>query len=136
MREWRAANRERARASFQRWAAKNPEANRARLQDWRERNLEWAREYDRTRARDPESERKWAAARNARKREAFLEDVIPLVVLERDDGTCGICGEDVDPLDFHVDHRLPLAAGGLHAYFNVQVAHPRCNQIKGARVVA
>jgi 5-methylcytosine-specific restriction endonuclease McrA len=136
MREWRAANRERARFAFRRWAAENPEANRQRLQSWRERNLEYAREYDRTRERDVESQRRSAVARNARKRKAFIEDVVPLVVLERDDGLCGICGLDVDPENFHVDHRLPLAAGGLHAYFNVQVAHPLCNQSKGARAVA
>jgi len=53
--------------------------------------------------------------------------------LERDDGRCGLCGGDVDPLDFHVDHVQPLAAGGLHGYFNVQAAHPACNVRTGVR---
>lgn len=72
-------------------------------------------------------------ARVARKAGQHVEDVDRLVVLERDDGMCGICGEDVDPLNFHVDHVHALADGGLHAYFNVQVAHPACNIAKGAR---
>jgi 5-methylcytosine-specific restriction endonuclease McrA len=67
------------------------------------------------------------------KRDAFVEDVVPLVVLERHDGTCGICGEDVDPLDFHVDHIWPLARGGEHSYQNTQPAHPDCNQRKGVK---
>lgn len=53
-----------------------------------------------------------------------------LVVLEMDDRVCGICGEDVDPFDFHVDHIIPLAEGGEHSYANVQVAHPSCNTSK------
>jgi 5-methylcytosine-specific restriction endonuclease McrA len=60
-------------------------------------------------------------------------EVRRLVVLERDDGICGLCGHDVDPFDFHVDHVVPLSAGGTHSYANVQVAHPFCNMAKGAR---
>lgn len=62
------------------------------------------------------------------------EDVEPLIVLELDDGVCGICGTDVDPFDFHIDHVIPLALGGEHSYANTQVAHSRCNKSKGARV--
>jgi 5-methylcytosine-specific restriction endonuclease McrA len=74
-------------------------------------------------------------AYRARKRGAFVEDVEPLVVLERDDGVCGICGEDVDPTFFDIDHVIPLARGGEHSYRNVQVAHRRCNARKGARLL-
>jgi 5-methylcytosine-specific restriction endonuclease McrA len=73
------------------------------------------------------------ARRRARKRAAFVEDVHSLVVLERDDGVCGICGGDVDPMNFDVDHVVPLARGGEHSYANVQAAHPPCNTRKGAR---
>ncbi len=48
---------------------------------------------------------------------------------------CGICGEDVDPFDFQVDHIVPLVHGGLHNYENSQVAHPLCNQRKNVRLV-
>jgi 5-methylcytosine-specific restriction endonuclease McrA len=69
----------------------------------------------------------------ARNRNAFVETVDPLVVLERGDNVCGICGGDVDPGDFHIDHIVPLARGGLHNYENTQPAHPRCNWAKSAR---
>ena len=53
------------------------------------------------------------------------------MLLERDDGECGICGEDVDPFSFSIDHVLALADGGDHSYANTQAAHLRCNQLKG-----
>lgn len=51
-------------------------------------------------------------------------------------GRCGICGEAVDPDNFHVDHILPLARGGEHSYENTQPAHPICNQRKYTTVEA
>jgi 5-methylcytosine-specific restriction endonuclease McrA len=100
------------------------EARRARYKAW----------YDaHPRSWDPALRRTHKATRRARKRDAFVEHVNALVVLERDDGVCGICGGDVDPTNFDVDHVVALAAGGLHAYFNVQAAHPTCNRSKGMR---
>jgi len=99
--------------------AKNPESYLARQRRQRKANPE-----------------KVVAAnhrRRARVRDVFIEDVHPLVVLELDDGVCGICGKDVDPFDFHLAHVVPLALGGEHSYANVQVAHPSCNVRKGAR---
>ena len=55
-------------------------------------------------------------------------------VFMRDCGVCQLCDEPVDPFDFHIDHITPIALGGLHKYENVQLAHPSCNQKKGARV--
>jgi 5-methylcytosine-specific restriction endonuclease McrA len=85
---------------------------------------------------DPELERERKRVMEARRRAQRSTDqadaIHHLVVLERDDGVCGICGDDVDPMDFHVDHIVPLARGGPHIYANVQVAHPACNMRKGA----
>lgn len=106
-RAWRAANPERARAnsrtSADAWAAANPDAVRVKLQRYR-----------------------------ARKVAAYMEDVHPLVLLERDDGICGICGHDVDPMAYDIDHIVPLSRGGEHSYANTQVAHPLCNKRKCA----
>lgn len=99
---------------------------------WRERNPEAAADANRRNQRaHPERRRRIEAARRARKLGQFVEDIDALVVLERDDGVCGVCGEDVNPLDFHVDHIVALSHGGLHAYSNVQAAHPFCNLSKG-----
>jgi 5-methylcytosine-specific restriction endonuclease McrA len=78
------------------------------------------------------SQRRKNQARRARLRKAKMRDYIDaFVVLERTDGVCGICGEDVDPMNFHVDHIYPLVLGGEHSYANTQPAHPLCNLRKG-----
>ena len=106
----RPGTRERLRENWRRWRERHPEHERARM-------------------------RAVQAERQARKLEQFVERVDALVVLERDDGVCGICGGDVDPFEFHVDHIVPLSRGGEHSYANVQAAHPFCNVSKGARSV-
>lgn len=74
------------------------------------------------------------ASRRARVRDLFVESIDELVVLERDDSACGICGEDIDaflkwpdPGSMSIDHRQPLAEDGPHAYWNIQAAHLGCN---------
>lgn len=64
-----------------------------------------------------------------------------LAVFERDNWTCGICGEPVDPdlvwpdkMSATLDHIQPLSLGGAHSYQNVQCAHFHCNCSKGNRV--
>lgn len=146
-REWAAAHPERRRAQALKHArtpgAKArararyeaaPDVAKKRATDWARANPVRRRE---TRnawwRRNPAYGRLAAQRRRARQRGAFIEDVDPLVVLERDDGVCGICGEDVDPFAFHVDHVIPLARGGEHSYANTQPAHPSCNSRKGGR---
>lgn len=75
-----------------------------------------------------------AQRRRAVKRQAFVEDVDPRVVYERDKWRCHICKTRIrhsrkrwDPDGPSVDHLLPLALGGEHSYANVAAAHLRCN---------
>lgn len=70
----------------------------------------------------------------ARSKSSYTEHVDPLIVLERYDGACGICGGDVDPYDFQIDHIIPFALGGLHNYENTQPAHALCNNRKNNRL--
>lgn len=68
--------------------------------------------------------------------EAFVEDVDPQAVWERNRGVCGICGEGVQPPggeEFTIDHIVSLRNGGEHSYANVQSAHRRCNSRKGSQ---
>lgn len=53
-------------------------------------------------------------------------------IKERDRMVCGICGKKVRPKDLSFDHIIPLAKGGPHAPWNLQVAHRRCNSTRGA----
>lgn len=81
---------------------------------------------------NPELARRASRKRKALRKTLYVEDVETLVLLEMDDGVCGICGDDVDPFDFHVDHVIPMSRGGEHSYANTQVAHPLCNKRKHA----
>jgi hypothetical protein len=119
------------RATFCRQCASNKTAA------WRDANPQRSREWFRSYMATKREESYDAHIANtmvwqARSRGAeIVELVYPLVVLERDDGVCGICEQDVDPFDFQVDHIVACRDGGEHSYANVQVAHPRCNVQKG-----
>lgn len=117
---YRQANRERLTSNDRAYGEANRERINARIEEHKRANPETYRPIGRRRS----------SARRARKLGQFVEHVDPLVVLERDDNRCGICGLDVDPLDFHVDHVIPLALGGEHSYMNTQTAHPSCNSAK------
>lgn len=66
------------------------------------------------------------------------DKIVHLEVFERDNWTCGICG---DMIDRHLrgdnwwratlDHVIPLCKGGTHTWDNVRAAHWRCNMLKG-----
>lgn len=78
--------------------------------------------------------------RRARERDAWVEDVDPGVVFERDGWMCHLCGERIPqgltyphPLYPTIDHLVPLAIGGEHSYANVAAAHNRCNAVKAHR---
>lgn len=149
-RAWKAANAERIREKRAEWRRQNPETDARWLRENRERRRQYERDWyqanreriaARERARREANPQEWHALkqlhydkRRALKLAAYVEDVDPLVVLERDDGVCGICGGDVDPFDFQVDHVIPLSRGGEHSYANVQVAHESCNKAKYDRL--
>jgi 5-methylcytosine-specific restriction endonuclease McrA len=148
----RAANPEFYRQYEREYRARDPELHKARARRYRQRHPERAREHDR-RQYEKNAERKRAyalqwqkdnparhaaneRARRAKQAGLFVEYVHPLVVLELHDGVCGICGGDVDPGNFHVDHIEPMFFGGEHSYANTQPSHPACNMSKGTRIAA
>lgn len=86
--------------------------------------------------------------RRQRKKKAVVDRDINLAsVFERDNGVCYICGNPCDFNDYiikngkrcacgnypSIDHVIPLAKGGLHAWENVRLAHIGCNSRKGIR---
>lgn len=88
----------------------------------------------------------WERAALERARDAgatLIDDVERLVVLERDEWTCYLCGivtdPDADALDRRsptVDHVIPLSRGGDHSYANVRCACLSCNSQKADLVLA
>lgn len=80
------------------------------------------------------------AKRRAVKRNAYVADVSPTAIFERDCWTCQLCRRKVDrtksaphPKSPTIDHIVPLGAGGTHEPSNAQCAHFLCNSIKGDR---
>jgi 5-methylcytosine-specific restriction endonuclease McrA len=53
-----------------------------------------------------------------------------LLILERDRGICGICGQ---PGATTVDHVRPRSQGGTNHPGNLRAAHARCNYGRGDR---
>lgn len=84
-------------------------------------------------------------ARRIKIKTAMVDNDITLERLfDRDNGVCHICGmlcnyDDIETAgetmiagDFYpsIDHVIPLAKGGTHAWSNVRLAHRKCNYIK------
>ena len=105
-------------------AEKSKVAVRAARIRWKENHPEQQRKIER------QSEEK----RRAQKLNQFIEDIDRQTVYQMHGGMCGICEQFVPEDDFHVDHVIPLARGGMHGYVNVQPAHPKCNIEKWATV--
>lgn len=114
--DWYQENRERVLATVKARYEADPEPTRARAHRWEREHPEVRQD------------------KRAKKKGAFVESVDRQVVFERDGGVCQLCRLPVDADDWHLDHVIPLSRGGLHCYSNVQVAHPRCNMVKHAKV--
>jgi hypothetical protein len=78
--------------------------------------------------------------RRARLLEAFVENVDPLIVFNRDKWICKLCDHPVSKIRdknlvdiASLDHIIPLSKGGSHSYANTQLAHLSCNIRKGNR---
>lgn len=74
--------------------------------------------------------------RRCRKRGTGYERFMRREIYERDGWACQLCGDPVDRTgaDKHLraslDHKVPLARGGVHSRANVQCAHWICNSRK------
>lgn len=87
------------------------------------------------------SRRHWSDKKRAERAGVEYEFVNRRRVYERDEWTCHICRDPIDPtakwpdmMCASLDHVIPLALGGPHAYANVKAAHWLCNTYKGADV--
>jgi hypothetical protein len=107
-------------AANRRWHAENPERNTARTAKW------WA-----THREDYKAARAAAGTPSAGSSAYHAER---LIVLERADGQCECCGDDVPIKGFSVDHVIPTSRGGTHTLENLQLACRRCNSEKGTRL--
>lgn len=65
-----------------------------------------------------------------RKRGTQVGRVDYAAILERDGGTCYLCGLPIPDGDLHFDHVIPLSRGGAHTMENIRATHKRCNLSK------
>jgi len=158
--EWKAKEAERRRAYYLEhreellanradYYAANADEERAKQRErYLQANAEARAAYYRERNADPEvkarneaKQAEWRAANKhllvenmSRRRMRVIggeyEVIDRLAVWERDAGTCRICGSEVQPDDWHMDHIIPVSRGGSHTYDNVAVTHPTCNMRK------
>jgi len=117
------------------------EANKryAKSEKGREANCERVKKYSKT-EKGKEAQRKTYHKRRALKYTSQVENFTNLEIFERDNWTCGLCGEAIDktlnhphPLSKSLDHIIPISKGGNHSRENVQAAHLICNIRKGNR---
>jgi 5-methylcytosine-specific restriction endonuclease McrA len=83
--------------------------------------------------------------RRARQRTNAIEIIRPLVIFERDNYKCWICGCNVvvlrnkanckTPKAATIDHVIPLAKGGTHTIDNIKTACRQCNSIKSDKII-
>jgi 5-methylcytosine-specific restriction endonuclease McrA len=118
-RQWRIDHPEQARQAVRRSYAKNPAPKKAASRRWQIEN--------------PLVVRANNAAQRAIRKNAIgrftREDVDRL--FDQQKGRCVVCRSPLER--FHVDHVIPLSAGGSNWPANIQLLCPSCNVSKGAK---
>ena len=133
-RNWRAANRERVRATKRAWRLANPDKVREHKRAHHERHREtiiarvgrWQRE-------NPELRRAQVLRRRGLQAGAVGADYTTAALLaarvELYGGRCFYCGDEATT----IDHRVPLSRGGSHWPANLVPACRRCNSRKNVK---
>ena len=157
MKKWRQENAESLKEYHANYYRSNLDYFKSKKREWSMDNAEYVSEYNhrwyrentdiakaaskRWRINNPSKVRSYQHDRRALKRDAWVENVNPRVLLERSGWVCGICKEEIpkdavygSPLYATVDHVIPLSKGGEHSYANTQPAHFSCNSRKRAKI--
>lgn len=100
----------------------------------------WAREYELNRPIGPVRDRK----RRRNRVIAAGDTMSSAQVIERFGNICYLCDHEIDvmiddkrdPMYLHIDHIIPISRGGQHTWDNVAPTHARCNESKGAKLLA
>lgn len=131
---WREAHPGRAAERSREYYIKNREAILAREQEWRENNRDRHRAMtDKWRATHQRQYRE-SVANQSRNRRAAAGHHTPADVraqYKRQKGRCFWCRTELDR--YHVDHVMPIAAGGTNDPENIVVSCPSCNLSKSSK---
>lgn len=67
--------------------------------------------------------------------EAKARSFIKRQLINSKGNICAICGKPITNMnDCTIDHIVPISKGGLTTIDNCQLAHRKCNQIKGDKL--
>jgi hypothetical protein len=114
---WEKLHPEEARAKKRAWYAENAEKERKRAADWKRRN--------------PDNSRIHSQNRRVRKGEGKLSRDLAAKLRILQQNKCAACKNVLTK--YHLDHVVPLAAGGIHEDSNMQLLCPFCNHSKKDR---
>lgn len=132
---YRAANSAERKAYNAAYRSANSEKIRVANAAYRAANVSRKCESDaKYRAANPEKRRINDQNRNARKRESGgkLSHGLAAKLFKLQRGKCPCCGKPLGN-DFHLDHRMPIALGGMNIDDNIQLLHSKCNLQKGIK---
>lgn len=130
--KWAAANPDKRKAAAARYRAADPDKVRKSNAKWKAAYPEKVKEINAAwRAKNPEACRIHVQNRNARKREngGKLSTGLAEKLYKLQRGKCPCCKQPLGD-DYHLDHIVPLALGGVHEDWNMQLLRAVCNMQK------
>lgn len=132
-REWKAKNRDAHRAGSAKWQAENPDKSNLLKAAYKKRYP--AKTQDANKRKSPKSLAAHAARQRVRNKVAAKPDAAVLEIYGLSASpykiSCHWCGCETAQGGRHVDHVVPLCAGGEHTSKNLVIACKTCNLKKG-----
>lgn len=132
-REWRRANGDDYQKEYQKIYKRNHASEiKEYVTEYRKNNPEYSARHDRR--------------RRARKAQVYSERYSKEDILKAHGTSCYLCGEEIDMSaprvvgtpgwhsGLHLDHVIPISAGGADAIYNVKPAHGLCNIRKNSAI--
>ena len=134
-RKYHSANKKDRNKESREWYAKNKDRSNCRSAEWRKNHPEMVRELNAEWLKNnPEKRAQINRNRRARKLQVggSLSDGISAKLFKLQRGKCACCGLPLGS-DYHLDHIMPLALGGLNTDDNIQLLRSTCNKQKHAK---
>ena len=135
LRDYYQSNLELARQKKAKYRKLHLEEAAARSRKWYEKNRELAIERARQWRKDnPESVRASASIRRVRERAQAGEPYGGEDIARMHEDQGGLCFYCQEPLsEYHIEHKIPIARGGLACLYNICLSCPDCNMRKGTK---